>query len=90
MAEVWIPPKMQPLTDGSRTVQVEGETVRQIVNNLERRFPGTKKLLCDEASEDLLPAAFVIVDGKVNQLGMLERVQEHSHVHLFPAPDGNV
>ncbi len=80
---------MQPLTGGSRTLQVEWGTVRQIINNLESKFPGTKKLLCDEAADDLLPATFVIVDGNSNRIGMLERVLEHSPVHLFPALDGS-
>ena len=66
---------MQPLTGGSRTVQVDGETVRQIINNLELKFPGTKRMLCDEVADDLLLSASVIVDGNANQLGMFERVQ---------------
>ena len=37
MPEVWIPPKLQQLTGGNQQVQVEGSTVRQLINSLERQ-----------------------------------------------------
>ena len=88
MPEVWIPPRMQALTDGKQQVQVEGSTVRQVVNNLESLFPGTRALLYDEEGQDLLPGVAVIVDGETSQLGLLERVREDSEVHFLPAISG--
>ena len=88
MADVWIPTGMQILTAGQQRVQVEGRTVRQIINNLESQFPGTKERLCDEDEEDLLPGVAVIVDGEASQLGLLERVAENSEVHFLPAIGG--
>ena len=88
MAEVWIPPRMQNLTDGHKTVQVSGSSVRQIINNLEQKYPGVKERLCDEAEQDLLPGVAVIVDGETSLLGMLERVKEDSEVHFLPALGG--
>ena len=88
MPEVWIPPRMQTLTDGKQQVQVEGSTVRQVVNNLERLFPGTRALIYDEEEQDLLPGVAVIVDGEASQLGLLERVREDSEIHFLPAIGG--
>ena len=88
MADVWIPTGMQILTAGQQRVQVKGRTVRQIINNLESQFPGTKERLCDEEEEDLLPGVAVIVDGEASQLGLLERVAEDSEVHFLPAIGG--
>jgi len=88
MAEVWIPPKLQPLTGGNQQVQVEGATVRRLINNLEKQYPGIKEFLVDEGEEDLIPGLAVIVDGEVSQLGMLEKVQENSEVHFLPAIGG--
>ncbi len=88
MPEVWIPPKLQQLTGGKQQVQVEGSTVRQVINNLERQYPGVKEFLCDEAEEDLIPGLAVIVDGEASQLGLLERVGEDSEVHFLPALGG--
>jgi molybdopterin synthase sulfur carrier subunit len=88
MPEVWIPPRMQALTEGKQQVQVEGSTVRQVVNNLERLFPGTRALIYDEEKGDLLPGVAVIVDGETSQLGLLERLREDSEVHFLPAIGG--
>ena len=88
MAEVWIPPKLQPLTGGNQQFQVEGATVRRLINNLEKQYPGIKEFLVDEGEEDLIPGLAVIVDGEVSQLGMLEKVQENSEVHFLPAIGG--
>lgn len=88
MPEVWIPPKLQQLTGGNQQVKVEGRTVRQVINSLERQYPGVKEFLCDEMEEDLIPGLAVIVDGEVSQLGMLEKVQESSEIHFLPALGG--
>jgi len=88
MPEVWIPPKLQQLTGGKQQVQVDGGTVRQVINNLEKQHPGVKEFLCDEMEEDLVPGLAVIIDGEVSQLGMLGNVQENSEVHFLPAIGG--
>ena len=88
MPEVWIPPRMQALTEGKQQIQVEGSTVRQVVNNLERLFPGIRAFIYDEEEQDLLPGVAVIVDGEVSQMGLLERVREDSEIHFLPAIGG--
>ena len=88
MADVWIPTGMQSLTGVQQRVQIEGRTVRQIVNNLESQFPGTKARLYDSEEDELLPGVAVIVDGDASQLGLLERVGEDSEVHFLPAIGG--
>ncbi|NQW22847.1 MAG: MoaD/ThiS family protein [SAR202 cluster bacterium] len=88
MPEVWIPPKLQQLTGNKQQVQVEGSTVRQLVNNLEKLHPGIKEFLCDEMEDDLFPGIAVIVDGETSQIGMLQKVQENSEVHFLPAIGG--
>ena len=88
MAEVWIPPRMQSITGGQERVQVPGSTVRQLVNNLEKEFPGIKEVLYDEEEDDIMPGLAVIVDGEASQLGLLEKVSESSEVHFLPAIGG--
>ena len=82
MPEVWIPPKLQQLTGGKQQVQVEGGNVRQVINSLERDYPGIKEYLVDDEQQDLVPGLAVIIDGETSLLGMLEKVQENSEVHL--------
>ena len=88
MAEVWIPQRMQAVTRGQERVMIPGATVRQIVNNLEKEFPGAKEQLYDPEIDDLIPGLAVIVDGEASQLGLLERVNEDSEVHFLPAIGG--
>jgi molybdopterin synthase sulfur carrier subunit len=88
MAEVWIPPKLQELTGGKQQVQVEGTSVRRLINNLEILHPGIKEFLVDDEEDDLVAGLAVIIDGEVSLLGMLEKVQENSEVHFLPAIGG--
>ena len=88
MPEVWIPSKLQQLTGGKQQIQVEGSTVRQVINSMEKQYPGVKEFLCDEMEEDLMPGIAVIVDGETSQLGMLQKVRENSEVHFLPALGG--
>jgi hypothetical protein len=50
---------MQNMTGGRQQVVVEGATVRQVINNLEREYPGTRDLLMDMEEDDLLPGLAV-------------------------------
>ena len=90
MPEVWIPLRMQRLTGGQQQVQVAGRTVRQVIENLERAFPGLKAELYDEEEDLVMPGLAVIVDGETSQLGLLEQVQDDSEVHFLPALGGGV
>ncbi len=88
MPEVWLPPRIQSLAGGRQQVVVPGATVRQVINNLENEYPGTRDLLMDVEEDDLLPGLAVVVDGETSLLGLLERVQESSEVHFLPAIGG--
>ena len=86
MATVYIPSLMQNLTNGDQQVEIEGTNIRQIVDNLDQRYPGMKERLVD--SGRIKPNISVAVDGEVTTLGMLEKVKENSEVHFLPAIGG--
>jgi len=67
---------------------VAGRTVRQVIDNLERAFPGLKAELYDEEEDVVMPGMAVVVDGETSQLGLLESVQEDSEIHFLPALGG--
>ncbi len=77
---------MRNLSVGRDRVQVEGATVRQVIENLDKRFPGMKERLMENGS--LMPGISIIVDGQQSQLGLLERLEEASEVHFLPAIGG--
>lgn len=86
MPEVWIPMLMRNLSAGRDRVEVNGATVRQVIENLDKQFPGMKERLMENGS--LMPGISVIVDGQQSQLGLLERLEEASEVHFLPAIGG--
>lgn len=86
MAVVWIPPLLRDLTAGQETATVNGTTVRQIVDALDKLYPGTKARLCD--GDELRSGIAVAVDTQVARLGMLQPVADKSEVHFLPAIAG--
>ncbi len=86
MAVVWIPALLRDLTNGEARATVPGETVRQVIANLEQAYPGIEARLCDEGR--LRPSIAVVVDGKVSTQRMRHRLTEVSEVHFLPAISG--
>jgi len=86
MATVFIPSLMQSLTNGEHRVDIEGATVRQIINNLDARYPGMKERLVE--ANRVKSNISVAIDGEVTTLGMLGKVGESSEVHFLPAIGG--
>ena len=86
MATVFIPSLMQKLSDGNSKVEVEGSSVRQIVNNLEAQYPGFKDRLVEDGR--IKGNISVAIDGEITPLGILEKVGENSEVHFLPALGG--
>ena len=79
---------MRNLSAGQHRVEVEGATVRQVIENLDKQFPGMKERLMEDGG--LMPGISVIVDGQQSQLGLLERLEEASEVHFLPAIGGGL
>ena len=86
MAVVWIPSLLRGLTGGQETLVVAGSSVRQIIDALDRTYPGIKDRLCD--ANGLRPGIAVAVDTQVARLGLAQSVGEHSEVHFLPAVGG--
>ncbi len=83
---VFIPSPMRSLTGGKEIVDVDGSTVRQVVEALERAYPGMKERLVEDGQ--IKSNISVAVDGEVTTLGMLESVGENSEIHFLPAISG--
>ncbi|OIP63735.1 MAG: molybdopterin synthase sulfur carrier subunit [Nitrospirae bacterium CG_4_9_14_3_um_filter_53_35] len=45
---VRIPTPLRSLTHGQAEVPIEGKTVQELVENLEKAYPGIKERICDE------------------------------------------
>jgi sulfur-carrier protein len=86
MPVVWVPPLMQKLSGGQTQVTVEGETVRQVIDNLDAVFPGFKDRLCEDGS--IRHDIAIAVDGEISSQGLRKKVLATSEVHFLPALAG--
>jgi molybdopterin synthase sulfur carrier subunit len=88
MPTVVIPALLRKLTNGQERVVVRGATVRQVVEDLERQFPGIAAHLLE--ASDLKPGIAVSVDGEMGIGGLLDPVRETSEVYFLPAIGGGL
>lgn len=86
MAVVWIPALLRDLTDGQAQVTVPGETVRQVIAQLEKTYPGIEARLCEGGR--LRSNISVAVDGRVSSQRLRHKLTEKSEVHFLPAISG--
>ncbi len=63
MVTVAIPPALRDRTGRQRTVQVEGSNVREVIEDLERNYPGLRFNICHETGE-LRPYVNVFVGSE--------------------------
>jgi sulfur-carrier protein len=86
MARVWIPALVRDLTGGEESGVVPGARVRDVLDALDRRYPGVKARLCD--GENLRSGIVVVVDTEAARLGLGQPLGEASEVHFLPAIGG--
>jgi sulfur-carrier protein len=86
VAVIWIPSLLQSLTAGEDRIVVSGDTVGEIIDNLEARFPGVKDRLVHGG--EIRPHIAVAIDGDVSPEGLEQDVQEASEIHFIPALSG--
>ena len=88
MRKVRIPPTLRDVTGGERELPAEGDTVRELLEDLMGRFPALRTQLVEDG--DLAPFVNVYVEGEdVRTLDGLETdVRPGSTVILLPAMAG--
>lgn len=86
MPTVYIPTALRPEADGAETLDLPGSTVRDLVEELDRRYPGLAKNLVEDGK--LKSNLAVAVDGEVSPLGLREKVGADAEVHFVPALAG--
>ena len=86
MATVFIPALLRKLTAGRDRVMARGGNLRQVIEDLDRQFPGLRESLVQEG--ELKPSIAVSIGGEIATQGLLEPVGEESEVHFLPALGG--
>ena len=89
MTTVRIPPTLRTETGGERQVQVQGGTVRELLDDLVSRFPGLRTQLVEDG--EVAPFVNVYLEGedvRTLEAGFETPVREGSTVILLPAMAG--
>jgi molybdopterin converting factor small subunit len=86
MATVFIPALLRKLTGGKDRTLATGTTLREIINDLERQFPGFRDRVVEHG--DLAGSIAVSINGEVITGGLSESVPVNSEIHFVPAIAG--
>jgi molybdopterin converting factor small subunit len=86
MAVVFIPALLRNLTAGAESLYLPGNTVGEVIQQLEVLHPGVMARLVD--GDRLRPGITVVVDGEVSRLRLRHTLNENSEVHFLPAISG--
>jgi molybdopterin converting factor small subunit len=80
VARVAIPRALRDLAGGHEQIEVEAGDVRQLLAELERRYPGLGHALREDSA--------VAIDAEIVPDPLLERVGPDSEVHFLPRVAG--
>ena len=88
MTTVRIPPTLRAEVGGERQIPAQGDTVRELLDDLMSRFPGLRTQLVED--DDIAPFVNVYVEGEdVRTLDGIETpVRDGETVILLPAMAG--
>ena len=87
--KVRIPTPLMKLTDNQSEVSAEGETIADIINNLENQFNGIKDRICEENGS---PRRFINIYINEEDIRFLEgektAVKDGDEISIIPAIAG--
>ena len=89
--KVRIPTPLMKLTDNQSEVSAEGETISDIINNLENQFNGIKDRICEENGS---PRRFINIYINEEDIRFLEgemtSVKDGDEISIIPAIAGGI
>ena len=88
MPIVAIPSLLRNLTNGEESITVPGTTIREVIDNLEARYPGMKARLCED--DRLKPGLAIYINGLLTRGSIRERVDADAEIHFLPAMGGGM
>lgn len=86
MPTVFIPAPLRELTGGQERIVVQGETFGDVLDELDRQFPGMKDRLV--RGGQLIPGFQVSVNDVLTKQGLRAKLEPASEVHILPAIGG--
>ena len=90
-AKVRIPAPLRKLTKDQAVVEVDGKTIQDLLNSLEKNYPGLKERICDESGQ-IRRFVNVFINGEDIRFkdGPKTVVGEGAEVSIIPAIAGGI
>lgn len=89
MATVRIPTPLRKLTEGKEEVAAAGTTIGQVIEDLEKNYPGIKARICDDNGQVRRFVNIFANDEDIRFLANLETpVEDKDEVSIVPAIAG--
>ena len=87
--KVRIPTPMRSFTDGAAEVAIEAATIKEVVDNLEKEYPGMKERICDTDGSLRLYVNIYLNDEDIRSLDDINTgVKDGDSIHIIPAIAG--
>jgi molybdopterin synthase sulfur carrier subunit len=91
MVRVRVPTPLRKFTQGADEVSAEGNTVRALMEDLERQFPGIKERICDETGKVRRFVNVYVNGDDIRFLQTLETsIGEGDNISIVPARAGGL
>ena len=89
MTTVFVPSSLRRYTAGQSKAQVSGGTINEIIDDLERQYPGVKSRLCDDSGQIKRYVNVFVNDEEIRALqGADTAVSDRDEVSIVPAMAG--
>jgi len=85
MAVVWLPSLLRPLAGGAGTVRAAGATLRGVIDDLDRQYPGLRDRLVENG---VIRSEIAIAIGSEEVSDLNAAVGDDTEVHILPAIAG--
>ncbi len=87
--KVKIPTPLRKLTQNNAEVEAAGDTIRAVVDDLEKQFPGFKERMCDDQGELRRFVNVYVGEEDIRFLeGLDTKIPEGEQVSIIPAVAG--
>jgi molybdopterin synthase sulfur carrier subunit len=91
MVSVRVPTPLRKFTNGQDEVSAQGSSVRALVDDLEKNFPGIKERICDEAGKVRRFVNVYVNGDDIRFLQNLETsLKEGDSISIVPAIAGGL
>tara|TARA_B100001142_G_C14262107_1_gene627441 strand:- start:344 stop:607 length:264 start_codon:yes stop_codon:yes gene_type:complete len=86
MAKLFLPYHLKKATNDEDYVEVKGKNLREVIDNLEEMYPGTKEHLVD--GNRIKPGLAAICGYSATRKGLLQELEDDTEVHFLPSIAG--